>query len=188
MTRNLKFFLITLLIGSLQGIYAQVSFSKDELYHISPKQYPEKVLTMESGKALHALAEVHGHVKWQQLSVTELSGSFGVISLCENKALYARVDNVLGVTDNKGSDESQLWTVKQKGDAVLIIPTNTPELMLVCNPQGALTLLPKKQAENMPEALFFIKASGMKLPAGVWGNSANRPQQNWEDETRFGAQ
>ena len=185
MTRNLKFFLITLLIGSLQGIYAQVSFSKDELYHISPKQYPEKVLTMESGKALPALAAVHGHDKWQQWSVTELSGSFRFINLFENKALYARVDNVLGVTDNNGSDESQLWTVKQKGDAVLIIPTNTPELMLVCNPQGALTLLPKKQAENMPEALFFIKASGMKLPAGMRDNLANRPKVYWEDETRF---
>ena len=99
--------------------------------------------------------------------------------------MYARVDNVLGVTDNNGSDESQLWTVKQKGDAVLIIPTNTPELMLVCNPQGALTLLPKKQAENMPEALFFIKASGMKLPAGMRDNLANRPKVYWEDETRF---
>lgn len=31
----------------------------------------------------------------------------------DNQALHARTDNSLGVTENNGSDESQLWTVKK---------------------------------------------------------------------------
>lgn len=49
MTRSILIFVITLLIGGLQSVSAQVSFAKDKLYNIFPASQPEKVIAYQKG-------------------------------------------------------------------------------------------------------------------------------------------
>ena len=184
-TSNLLSLLLIVLMGTWQGASAQVSFAKDKLYNIFPSQLSGKVIAMEAAKPTALVLPHHGNNKRQQWSVTDLSGSFRLMNPFEDLALHARTDNMLGVTEKNGSDESQLWTIQPKGEGYQIVPTNTPHLMLVCNEQGQLVLLPKKKAEGMAGALFYIKESRMKAPDSMLFDLANRPKVYWEDETRF---
>lgn len=184
-THNILFLIVIALTGICQGVSAQIDFAKDKLYNIIPKQYTGKVVALESRKQSTLLMPKQGNNKDQQWSVTGLSGSFRFMNPFKELALHARTDNKLGVTEKNGSDESQLWTVQHKDDGYQIIPTNTPNLMLVCNNNGQFSLLPKQQAENTPDAIFYIKESRMKAPDCMLFDLANRPKVYWEDETLF---
>ena len=144
MTRSILIFVITLLIGGLQSVSAQVSFAKDKLYNIFPASQPEKVIAYQKGDAKPILVAPRAKDKFQQWSITDLSSSFRFMNPFDNQALHPRTDNSLGVTENNGSDESQLWTVKKNGEVYQIFPTNSPELILACNREGKLILLPRK--------------------------------------------
>ena len=185
MTRSILIFVITLLIGGLQSVSAQVGFAKDKLYNIFPASQPEKVIAYQKGDAKPILVAPRAKDKFQQWSITDLSSSFRFMNPFDNQALHARTDNSLGVTENNGSDESQLWTVKKNGEVYQIFPTNSPELILACNREGKLILLAKKKAAKLPETFFQIKASNMPIPASMLYNLADRPKVYWEDETRF---
>lgn len=185
MRRNFLVVLLAFFIGGLQVSIAQVKFAKDKLYNISPSLVKGKVIAFEKGNPIPMLVPVDARDEWQQWSVTDLSGSFRLMNPFLDMALHARTGHMLGVTENNGSDESQLWTIQVKGEGVQVIPTNTPQLMLVCNKQGQLVLMPKKKAEKLAEAVFYIQESEMKAPASMLFNLANRPKVYWEDETRF---
>lgn len=175
-----------LLLGiAWQGATAQVSFAKNKLYNLFPAHQSGKVVAFEVGQAMPKLVELQPKQKNQQWSVTDLSGSFRLMNPFENQALHARTDNRLGVTENNGSDESQLWTVTRLGDFYQITPTNTPKLMLVCTEQGELMLLPKRKVADKPESQFRLELSRMKAPLSMIFDLANRPKTYWEDETLF---
>lgn len=185
MTRNWLFIVLIVCLGALNDVLAQVSFAKDKLYNLFPGNVPGKVIAFQNDRPLPVLVPVRGNDRMQQWSVTDLSGSFRLMNPFRNLALHARTDNRLGVTENNGSDESQLWTLKGSAEKVQIIPTNTPGLMLVCNGQGELVLLPKKEAEGMAESWFIIKLSRMKAPDSMLYDLTERQKVYWEDETRF---
>lgn len=94
--------------------------------------------------------------KLQQWSVTNLSGSFCFINPFENKAIHATGDNTLGITENNGSDESQLWIIKKSGKFLQIYPSNSPDLILACQQNGRLVLVDKVKFLNNPETYFIL--------------------------------
>ena len=119
----------------------------------------------------------------QQWSIDELSGSFRLVNVFDNKALRADVDHkVLAVAEVNGSDEAQLWTIQKADKFVRLVPANTPSLMLVCQ-NGRLTLADRKKVEKMETSLFQIQVSSMPMPEGT--GMAAREKVYWEDETRF---
>ena len=180
----ISLWLMLLVFGGLD-LSAQVSFAKDKLYLLSLAGKSEQVIAYEAGQVTPKLVKQRNKQKVQQWSITGLSGSFRFMNPFDNLALHARTDNQLGVTENNGSDESQLWTVTRKGDFYQITPTNTPKLMLACTGQGELVLLPKRKVAEQPETLFRIELSRMKAPLSMLFDLANRPRTYWEDETRF---
>ncbi|EJW97030.1 hypothetical protein EVA_14863 [gut metagenome] len=107
--------------GGLE-ISAQLNFAKDKLYQLAPTHQPNLVIGFEAGQEVSKLVNQQPKQKAQQWSVTGLSGSFRLMNPFDNLALHARTDNRLGVTENNGSDESQLWTVNRKGDFYQITP------------------------------------------------------------------
>ena len=165
---------------SVAGLSAQVRFSKDKLYNVRSAQHPAKVIGYKSGEATAVLVAADGTDPLQQWGVSGLSGSFRFINPFENQSLHARADRALGITENNGSDESQLWRIESKGDAVLLIPSNTPELALTVTAAGRLQLVQKAKA-----ALFRVEESPMAPPSTGDGLQAARPKVIWEDETRF---
>ena len=137
----MKKILITFVCVMLCGIgavYAQIGFAKNKLYNVIPAGYVESVMGYKSGDDKAALQKQDVTDPLQQWLVSNLSGSFRFINPFENKAIHARTDNTLGITENNGSDESQLWTLRKKGEYVQIIPTNTPELIVAYREDGKL--------------------------------------------------
>ena len=177
----ISLWLMLLVFGGLD-LSAQVSFAKDKFYLLSPAGKSEQVIAYEAGQVTPKLVKQRNKQKVQQWSITGLSGSFRFMNPFDNLALHARTDNQLGVTENNGSDESQLWTVTRKGDFYQITPTNTPKLMLACTGQGELVLLPKRKVAEQPETLFRIELSRMKAPLSMLFDLANRPRTYWEDK------
>ena len=90
MTRSILIFVITLLIGGLQSVSAQVSFAKDKLYNIFPASQPEKVIAYQKGDAKPILVAPRAKDKFQQWSITDLSSSFRFMNPFDNQALHAR--------------------------------------------------------------------------------------------------
>lgn len=176
---------MTILVCGLQGLSAQVAFAKDKLYNIFACNSPEKVIAYQPKAINPKLDTYRTQNKFQQWSITGLSGSFRLINPFENQALHVRTDNSMGITENNGSDESQLWTIKKVGDAYQIFPTNSPEMILTYNSEGELVLLSKKKAAKSLETLFHIKESRMAVPESMLYNLTDRPKVYWEDETCF---
>ena len=184
----MKKILITFVCVMLCGIgavYAQIGFAKNKLYNVIPAGYVESVMGYKSGDDKAALQKQDVTDPLQQWLVSNLSGSFRFINPFENKAIHARTDNTLGITENNGSDESQLWTLRKKGEYVQIIPTNTPELMVAYREGGKLQLVEKAGYENSSSTFFLIRVSKMPLPEEAVSLSVVRPKTYWEDETRF---
>ena len=164
---------------------AQVKFAKDKLYNIVPAGQTDKAISYKSGTAQAILVPLDSKDLQQQWSITDLSGSFRFITPFENKAIHATSANTAGITENNGSDESQLWTLQKQGKSYRIIPSNSMNLTLVCDKDGNLRLLPKEKAEGTPEALFLIKTSPIPMPGQADEMMADRAKNYWENETIF---
>lgn len=185
MTRNVFFSLVVLLALAAGRLSAQATFAKDKLYQVCSVKYPGKVLGYKSGSATAALVGQEHTDSFQQWGISGLSGSFRFINPFENRSLHARADKALGVTENNGSDESQLWMLVPAGEAVLLVPTNSPELALSISAAGKPVLVSKAKATAEKAAQFRITVSPMALPEGAEAEYAMRPKVIWEDETRF---
>lgn len=185
MTRNIFLCLMSFFLLSITYGAAQVSFAKDKLYNVCSVKYPNKVLGYSSGSVTVQLVGQSETDNYQQWGIGELSGSFRFVNPFENKSMHARSDKALGITENNGSDESQLWMVESKGNVVLLVPTNSPELALSISAAGKPVLISKEKADNDKAAQFSIMVSKMAMPAGLEAENAMRPKVYWEDETRF---
>lgn len=182
---NRIFILWMVCMCSLLGIQAQVEFAKDKLYNILPESCPGKVLSYQQNGNAPVLQATDAGNQYQQWTVSNLSGSLRFINPFENKALHAKTDASLGITENNGSDESQLWKVEQKGDFVQLSPANSLHLILSCSPKGQLMLLAKEKAAGSRETFFRIQESAMAFPEELKASTAVRAKVYWEDETRF---
>ena len=167
------------------AIYAQVGFSKNKLYNVIPAEDTQKALGYKQGNSKVILIKQNADDKMQQWTISNLSSSFRFINPFDNKAICARTDNSLEITENNGSDESQLWTIRPKNEFLQIFPTNSPDLILFCSSEGKLQLVDKRKFENAPETLFSIKISKMAIPENTGPDLSQRSKTYWEDETCF---
>lgn len=175
-----------MMVCSLGMAYAQVGFAKNKLYNVIPADRAEWTMGYRPGEAKACLLKRDAINRAQQWMVSNLSSSFRFINPFDNKAVHARADNSLGITDNNGSDESQLWTIRQKGKYMQLFPTNSPELIVAYDGNGQLALVDRAGHENSPATFFLIQVSKMPMPEEELGNAiVRRAKTYWEDETRF---
>ncbi len=183
--RNIFVCLVCVWICAIGTVHAQVGFARNKLYNIVPVNHPGKVLGYDAGSQRVLLSNSSETDKLQQWSITNLSGSFRFINPFENKAVHAKSDKTLGITENNGSDESQLWIIKKNGKYLQIFPSNSPELILFCRTNGQFTLADKAKFSNSPETYFYINVSKAVMPAEGTSDISVRPKVYWEDETMF---
>lgn len=176
---------VSLLICAFTAVQAQVGFAKNKLYNVIPAEKVQNALGYKQGSSDIILLRLNVENKMQQWTVSNLSSSFRFINPFDNKAIYARTDNSLGITENNGSDESQLWTIRQKDKFLQIFPTNSPDLILSCDSEGKLRLVDKRKYENSTETLFAIRISKMAMPEDIGPDLSQRAKTYWEDETCF---
>jgi beta-galactosidase len=135
--------LIYVWVSAVCTAHVQVGFARNKLYNIVPVNYSGKAVGYDPDSKRVVLSVSNDADKLQQWSVTNLSGSFRFINPFENKAIHATGDNTLGITENNGSDESQLWIIKKSGKFLQIYPSNSPDLILACQQKGRLVLVDK---------------------------------------------
>lgn len=183
--RNILICLMCVWVCTVCTVHAQVSFARNKLYNIVPVNYSGKALGYTSDSVKVILSTSNDADKLQQWTVTNLSGSFRFINPFENKAIHATGDNTLGITENNGSDESQLWLIKRNGKFLQIYPSNSPDLILACQQNGRLLLVDKVKFLNNPETYFYINISKTAMPIEVTSSALERSKVFWEDETMF---
>lgn len=178
--------LIYVWVSAVCTAHVQVGFARNKLYNIVPVNYSGKAVGYDPDSKRVVLSVSNDADKLQQWSVTNLSGSFRFINPFENKAIHATGDNTLGITENNGSDESQLWIIKKSGKFLQIYPSNSPDLILACQQNGRLVLVDKVKFLNNPETYFYINVSKkVAMPAEAAFGTLERPKVYWEDETMF---
>lgn len=177
--------LIYVWVSAVCTAHAQVGFARNKLYNIVPVNYSGKAVGYDPDSKRVVLSVSNDADKLQQWSITNLSGSFRFINPFENKAIHATGDNTLGITENNGSDESQLWIIKKSGKFLQIYPSNSPDLILACQQNGRLVLVDKVKFLNNPETYFYINVSKVAMPAEAASGTLERPKVYWEDETMF---
>lgn len=183
--RNILICLMYVWVSAVCTAHAQVGFARNKLYNIVPVNYSGKAVGYDPDSKRVVLSVSNDADKLQQWSVTNLSGSFRFINPFENKAIHATGDNTLGITENNGSDESQLWIIKKSGKFLQIYPSNSPDLILACQQNGRLVLVDKVKFLNNPETYFYINVSKVAMPAEAASGTLERPKVYWEDETMF---
>ena len=164
---------------------AQVNFAKDKLYNIAPAGQKGKVIGYKAGGGEALLVKQRAADRLQQWVLSDLSGSFRILNPFENKAVHNKAGQTVGITENNGSDESQLWIVRENGKYVQIFPSNSPDLIMVCNKSGQLALVAKDGLKDEKETFFSIEVSPMPMPEGMAEQVVQRSRTYWEDETRF---
>lgn len=183
--RNIFVCLMCLYLCTIGTVCAQVGFAKNRLYNVFPESCSGKVLGYNP-ETLEMIVVGHDDTDTlQQWNVSNLSSSFRFVNPFENKAVHARTDKTLGITENNGSDESQLWTIQKNGRYMQIFPSNSPELILACRQDGSLFLADKAGYLKSPETFFLIKVSKVPMPVEEDFTQAGRPKVYWEDETVF---
>ena len=90
-------------------LVAQTTFRKGALYNLFPATDGHQVLELNGAKL--KFQKMDAAAEGQYWTVTDLSGSVRIINPFTNQALRADGDKV-GVGENNGSDEAQLWKVE----------------------------------------------------------------------------
>ena len=152
--RSLMLVAMLCVTGSL---VAQTTFRKGAYYNLFPATDGRLVLQLDGDKA--KFQKMDTAAEGQYWTVTDLSGSVRIINPFTNQALRAD-GNKVGVGENNGSDEAQLWKVetfqgKMRG-AVLLIPANRPEVAMCREQNGTLSLIPVTEARTKNAAAFRI--------------------------------
>ena len=110
---------------------------------------PGRLYVLSSGKEVvndrAALVKPDAGSTAQYWTLTELSGSWRFINPFSNMALRSESASV-GVGENNGSDEAQLWTVTAAGSGrYTLVPTNRPQLAAAAS-GSRLALVEKSRA------------------------------------------
>ena len=91
------------------ALMAQTAFRKGALYNLFPATDGHLLLQLDGDKT--KFHKWDNTAEGQYWTVTELSGSVRIINPFTNQALRAD-GNKVGVGENNGSDEAQLWKVE----------------------------------------------------------------------------
>lgn len=185
MMKKILVSLACIFVWAVSMACAQVNFAKDKLYNIAPAGQKGKVIGYKAGGGEALLVKQRAADQLQQWALSNLSGSFRILNPFENKAIHNKAGQAVGITENNGSDESQLWIVRENGKYVQIFPSNSPDLIMVCNKSGQLALVAKDGLKDEKETLFSIEVSPMPMPEGMAEQVVQRSRTYWEDETRF---
>lgn len=184
MVKWYRFLFFVGVLLTVQSLYAQSRYDKDKLYNVCPFKALEKAVGYEAGTTLVGLKPLSQSDKAQQWNITDLSGSFRLVNVFDDKALRADIDHAdVSVAQVNGSDEAQLWTIQKAGNFVRLIPANTPSLILAYMDDGNLKLVKREEFGSTEATLFQIQRSAVEMP-GATGMTA-REKVYWEDETRF---
>lgn len=175
---------VGLWMGTIMNVVAQNRYEKDKLYNICPFKALNKALGYETGHTAGQLKTLDIQDKMQQWSISELSGSFRLVNVFEDKAVRADIEKAsLAVVQTNGSDEAQLWTLQKAGQYVRLIPANTPSLVVAYQENGTLALVDRAKAGTSEATLFQVQVSSMPFPGNE--STARSERTYWEDETRF---
>ncbi len=173
---------ICLLIMAIAALAtsAQTAYERGALYHLRSVAFG--TLADTGARLAKADADDEG----QYWNVSELSGSWRLISPFRNAALRAADDKV-ETGEVNGSDEMQIWKVEAVRGGVILSPTNRPEVAMCATPDGDITLISRKEAAKERRALFSLERaavsgfddaltyhiSSVKHPECVIGNNDN---------------
>lgn len=149
--------MMVVMLVMVNSLMAQNAFRKGAYYNFFPATDGRLVLQLDGDKA--KFQKMDAAAEGQYWTVTDLSGSVRIINPFTNQALRAD-GNKVGVGENNGSDEAQLWKVetfqgKMRG-AVLLIPANRPEVAMCREQNGTLSLIPVTEARTKNAAAFRI--------------------------------
>ena len=157
-TSLLTFALILLATVSAQ---AQVRFERGRLYVIRPNSAAGQSWSGgKSGEAVK-LGKTDATDAAQQWTVTELSGSYRLINPFSGLAAHATADGRVAMTEDNGSDESQLWLIEPVGEAYLLVPSNGPSKAARQRRDGTVELIDKPG--QLVEVSSIIAASGANV-------------------------
>lgn len=141
------------------GMQAQVKFERGRLYTIRPASTKAQVWSGgERGQAV-VLAKTDSRAAGQQWTVAALSGSYRLINPFSGLVAHATADRRVAMTENNGSDESQLWLIEPSGKASLLVPANSPTLAARMKADGTVELIDKAKAQTDRAAQFLFEPS-----------------------------
>ena len=135
------------------ALMAQTTFRKGALYGVHPAT--DGKLTLELDGAALKFKTIDETDAGQYWTVTDLSGSVRIINPFTNQALRAD-GNKVGIGENNGSDEAQLWKVETMDNGVLLIPANRPTVAMCREKNGVLSLIALEDARTKKAAAFCI--------------------------------
>ena len=160
--RNLgiRSLLVVMMLMVSGALMAQDAFRKGALYGLYPATDGRMALELNGSSIKFKTFDAA--TPGQYWTVTDLSGSVRIINPFTNQALRAD-GNKVGVGENNGSDEAQLWKVetfqgKMRG-AVVLIPANRPDVAMCRESNGTLSLIPLKDARTKNAAAFRLEES-----------------------------
>ena len=141
------------------SIRAQVRFERGRLYVIRPNSATGQSWGGgKSGEAVR-LGKTDATDAAQQWTVTELSGSYRLINPFSGLAAHATAEGRVAMTEDNGSDESQLWLIEPVGDAFLLVPSNSPSKAARQRRDGTVELIDKAKARTDRAAQFRFEPS-----------------------------
>ena len=179
----------TLMLGVMlvlsSAMMAQSTFRKGALYGLYPATDGKVSLELD-GSAIK-FKTIDAAAAGQYWTVTELSGSVRIINPFTNQALRAD-GNKVGVGENNGSDEAQLWKAipveslelsvesshpdgknpqpsslnpqpSSLNPQLMLIPANRPEVAMCRETNGTLSLIPVAEARTKNAAAFRLDES-----------------------------
>ena len=171
---SIRTMMVAAMLFVVGGLMAQTTFRKGALYGVYPAT--DGRLALELDGAALKFKSLDAADAGQYWTVTDLSGSVRIINPFTNQALRAD-GNKVGVGENNGSDEAQLWKVEvvnrqqttdngqQGGDncelsivncQLLLVPANRPEVAMCREANGTLSLIPVAEARTKNAAAFRI--------------------------------
>ncbi len=140
---------------------AQTVFERGRLYTIRPLSAREAVWNSAEEGTTVALSPVDASAAGQQWTVSGLSGSYRLINPFSGLVAHATSDGRVAMTENNGSDESQLWRIETVGNASLLVPSNSPTLAVRMTADGRAELVDKSKAAADRSAQFVFEPSSV---------------------------
>ncbi len=137
---------------------AQTAYTGGTLYRIVPAGQPTRTVDYDTNTGQVTTAPTDANRPQQHWNITALAGSWRIINPFSGLAVRA-VGSALQTGENNGSDEAQLWkTEPVKGsDAVMLVPSNKPDVAAVVGKDGGITLAERAKVEKSTAAQFLIR-------------------------------
>jgi len=183
MNRSMRYVMF-LILAFISTATAFAQWEHGSLYTISPAS--DTVATVMTSPTVRVLVP-NPDATDNCFIISRLSGSWRIINPFSEQALRVGPAGV-ETGEVNGSDEAQLWLIERGNikDCYMLVPTNSPTLAAVMQPDGALALIDRKEATKNPKANFRItqtEREGYTGATSLMEKAGNAPI--WEDETVF---